>query len=109
MPRKKPAAAATDAAAPGKPPRKPRAKRKPAADVVQRDRDNRRDVVQVIPSTCRRCGSTRRTGYTSTTRKDISGKTRDGQPFTSVVWRSCRCLDCDQARVDRTFENAPGN
>lgn len=108
MPRKKPAAAATDAAAPGKPPRKPRAKRKPAADVVQRDRDHR-DVVQVIPSTCRRCGSTRRTGYTSTTRKDISGKTRDGQPFTSVVWRSCRCLDCDQARVDRTFENAPDN
>ena len=54
---------------------------------------------------CPNCDSTTRLPYEGTTTREISGKDEDGKPYTHVVWRRTRCKKCNQARIDRTFEN----
>lgn len=65
---------------------------------------NVRTVVEVQPSRCRTCGSSRRTKYENPVRIDYSGS---GLEFVAVILRTCRCLDCGQARRDQEKEYAP--
>jgi len=64
------------------------------------------DVITVEPSRCRRCGSTRRSDYYGKTEQAFRGE-HNGQPFTHIVRRRTKCLDCGQLRVDRAYENRP--
>ena len=64
------------------------------------------DVNIVEPSRCRRCGSTRRGDYYGKTEQAFRGE-HNGQPFTHIVPRRTKYLDCGQLRVDRTYENRP--
>jgi hypothetical protein len=52
---------------------------------------------EVTPSRCGQCGSSRRSDYQNTYHRDYSGA---GLPFVGITYRSCRCLDCGQARRD---------
>lgn len=79
--------------------------KKPAAEKPQ--------VVDVPASKCKAlkengetCGSTRRADYHNVTRAAHAGELPDGTPYDVVVFRRTKCLDCGQARVDRTFEMA---
>jgi len=65
------------------------------------------DVIAVGPSRCRRCGSTRRGDYYGKTEQAFRGE-QDGLPFTHIVRRRTKCPDCGQVRVDRAYENRPG-
>lgn len=57
---------------------------------------------------CPRCGSTERGAYLNGTVQEIAGHT-GGEPFTHIVRRRCRCSNCGQLRIDRTYENrVPG-
>ena len=64
------------------------------------------DVITVEPSRCRRCGSTRRSDYYGKTEQAFCGE-HNGQPFTHIVRRRTKCLDCGQSRIDRAYENRP--
>ena len=66
-----------------------------------------KSVVIVPASRCEDCDSTRRTEYTNKRTHPYAGLDGDGRPFTAVVWRNTTCLDCGQARTDRTFEYEP--
>ena len=52
---------------------------------------------EVVPSRCK-CGSSRRTPYSNVQFRDYSGS---GLDFVGIYYRSCKCLDCGQARRDR--------
>lgn len=54
---------------------------------------------------CARCGSTNRSKYFSKTERQIAGTDVHGKPYTHIVWRRTRCLDCGQHRVDVHREN----
>lgn len=67
-------------------------------------------VVDVQPSKCKAvkedgeiCGSTRRADYHNITRVAHAGELPDGTPYETVIFHRTKCLDCGQARVDRTF------
>jgi hypothetical protein len=66
-------------------------------------------AVNPVPaSRCRKCQSTLRSCYSNTKRQTISGiEPGTHLHYTAVVWRTCRCGNCGQARVDRTYEYAP--
>ena len=64
------------------------------------------DVITVEPSRCKRCGSTRRGDYYGKTEQAFRGE-HNGQPFTHIVRRRTKCLDCGQVRIDRAYENRP--
>jgi hypothetical protein len=61
-------------------------------------------IVEVQPSRCRTCGSSRRTKYENSERRDYSGM---GLEFEAIIYRSCRCQDCGQARRDQEKVYAP--
>ena len=65
------------------------------------------DVNTVEPSRCKRCGSTRRGDYYGKTEQAFQG-VQNGLPFTHIVRRRTKCLDCGQVRIDRAYENRPG-
>ncbi len=58
----------------------------------------------VEPSVCRMCGSTDRTPYHHTRRLKQSGTLENGRAYNWVFWRTCKCRNCDQVRVDKFFE-----
>ena len=64
------------------------------------------DVNTVEPSRCQRCGSTRRGDYYGKTEQAFQG-VQNGLPFTHIVRRRTKCLDCGQVRIDRAYENRP--
>jgi hypothetical protein len=61
-------------------------------------------IVQVEVSRCP-CGSTRRSGYYNVKTTEGKGTDDKGRPYTHVKRRYCRCLKCQQVRVDRSCEN----
>lgn len=65
------------------------------------------EIVDVIPSRCRKCGCTERTPYVNAQELAHGGVTGDGRQYTHIVWRSTRCVGCNQGRRDRVFENRP--
>jgi hypothetical protein len=64
------------------------------------------DFVNVEPSRCKRCGSTRRSDYYGKTEQAFQGE-YNGRPYTHIVRRRTKCLGCGQIRIDRTYENRP--
>jgi hypothetical protein len=56
-----------------------------------------REIAEVTPSRCPLCRSSRRSAYENPTYRDYSGQ---GLPFVGIHYRTCRCLDCGQARRD---------
>jgi hypothetical protein len=61
-------------------------------------------LAEVAPSRCPACGSSRRTKYENSDRRDYGGH---GLEFVAIVYRTCRCLDCGQARRDQEKVYAP--
>lgn len=56
-----------------------------------------------IVSRCPRCKSTERSPYENSHEHAVVGE-ENGQPYDTVIWRTCRCLKCGQWRVDRSTE-----
>ncbi len=74
------------------------------AEVASLERsDAPRIANDVVPSSCKMCGSTERTEYSNTRQVELSGTCQvTGRVFTQVIWRDCTCLECGQKRCDRT-------
>jgi len=66
-----------------------------------------RDLNDVEPSRCKRCGSFDREKYTHKTVVNFDGVSPAGEPYTSIVLRYTRCANpqCGQHRIDRFFMN----
>jgi hypothetical protein len=64
-------------------------------------------IVDVAVSRCTACGSTNRLGYHHTAITEQGGLTPDGQVYERIVRRYCRCADCGQTRIDRSYETGP--
>ena len=60
--------------------------------------------VLVEPSRCPNCGSSQRTKYENPERIDFPGS---GLDCVAIVYRTCRCVDCGQARRDQEKVYAP--
>jgi predicted Zn-ribbon and HTH transcriptional regulator len=58
----------------------------------------------VEPSRCPTCGSSRRTKYENPFRRDYVGLA-----YIAIIYRTCRCLDCGQARRDKEKVYAPSD
>ena len=67
-----------------------------------------RPTAQASLSRCPSCGSTEREPYSQTRRTEYAGLTADGEPYTAIVRRWTACATCGQARIDKTYEHAPG-
>jgi len=65
---------------------------------------NIKTIVEVEASRCTVCGSSRRTKYENPTRRDYNGA---GLKYIALIYRTCRYLDCGQARFDRERVYAP--
>ena len=71
--------------------------------MVRKLRGEAREVL-VEPSRCPRCGSSQRTKYENPKRIDFPGS---GLDCVAIVYRTCRCMDCGQARRDQEKVYAP--
>lgn len=69
--------------------------------------ENTSDIVNVEPSRCKTCKSTRRGAYAGTANVHEYSGEHDGNPFNRIVRRRCQCLDCGQWRFDCAFEYHP--
>lgn len=65
------------------------------------------ETAEVVATQCKGCGSSNRLPYFGKIERPIAGVLPDGRDYTHVVWRRTRCRDCNQARIDRTYENRP--
>jgi len=61
------------------------------------------DVVVVERSHCPKCGSARRSEYWGRMVQKCPSLRADGTPYTSIIRRRCRCLDCGQVRIDKEY------
>lgn len=68
---------------------------------------NVEETVDVFASRCPKCGSTEREGYESKTVQPYATIHR-GVEYSHIVRRRCRCSNCGQTRIDRTYENVVG-
>ena len=64
---------------------------------------NATDVVVVERSHCPKCGSSRRSEYWGRLVFNRPGLRADGTPYTAIIRRRCRCLDCGQVRIDKEY------
>ena len=64
---------------------------------------NATDVVIVERSHCPKCGSSRRSEYWGKVVNRCAGLWADGTPYTAIIRRRCRCLDCGQVRIDKEY------
>ena len=78
----------------------------PAAPGRPAGAPNITETADAIPSACNKCGSTRRAAYTNRREQPFQGVYR-GAKYNRIVRHSTRCLDCQQTRIDRTFEMIP--
>jgi hypothetical protein len=71
-----------------------------------KDKRNSKEAIvnHVATSTCPTCGSSKRTAYNNSTYQELSGVDHAGNTYTGVWWRYCRCEDCGQNRVDKSFD-----
>jgi len=64
---------------------------------------NATDVVVVERSHCPKCGSSRRSEYWGKVVNRCAGLRADSTPYTAIIRRRCRCLDCQQVRIDKEY------
>ena len=55
--------------------------------------------VLVEPSRCPNCGSSQRTKYENPERRRFTAAA--GSNCVAIIYRTCRCVDCGQARRDQ--------
>lgn len=60
--------------------------------------------VEVNPSRCPVCHSTKRAPYDRAPHVVESSGMHDGRPYNRVVFRYTKCLVCGQARCDKHYE-----
>ena len=66
------------------------------------------DEVESPATACVKCGSTRRGTYFNRRTLDVAGVCfLTKKPYTSIIIRRTKCLDCGQHRDDRTLVNEP--
>jgi hypothetical protein len=61
------------------------------------------DVVVVERSPAAAGGSSRRSEYWGRMVQNCPGLRTDGTPYTAIIRRRCRCLDCGQVRIDKEY------
>ncbi len=62
-------------------------------------------LVVLQPPACPVCGSLEVDGKRhNTNRVETSGVTPEGSPYSVVVFRRCKCANCGQTRIEKTFE-----
>ncbi len=61
------------------------------------------DHVRVSLPRCIRCKSTERSDYTRREEQEFAGLDEQGNPYTHIIRRWCRCV-CGQARIERSYE-----
>jgi len=61
------------------------------------------DVVVVERSHCPKYGSARRSEYWEKMVQRCAGLRAGGTPYTAIIRRRCRCLDCGQVRIDKEY------
>ena len=66
-----------------------------------------RKIVTTDAPRCPSCKSTRREEYTNKQVQQFAGLLPDGTPYSAIIRRNTKCLDCGQARIDRTYEFQP--
>lgn len=66
---------------------------------------NIKSEVDVVPSSCKKCGSTERSAYFGTPQVQEFNGVHDGKPYTHIVRKRCTCSNCGQNRFDRSYEN----
>ena len=96
-----------------KPAKKTAKKRKPAARRKTASKRGRPtgsktqtpDFADVLPSRCKRCGSTERDPYFGpVVSQRYNGTDPQGRHYNLIVRRRTRCKACRQLRIDRFFE-----
>lgn len=65
-----------------------------------------KETVDVEISRCPACDSTDRSEYFNLTTQEYAGE-RNGNRYTSIERRPCRCLTCGQNRIDITYPYDP--
>ncbi len=61
-------------------------------------------VIESRLSRCPICGSSERTPYVAKREMPYKGTSPDGRLCNVVIWRHTTCVQCGQARIDKTFE-----
>jgi hypothetical protein len=56
------------------------------------------------PAKSPKCGSSRRSEYWGRLVQKCPGLRTDGTPYTAIIRRRCRCLDCGQVRIDKEYD-----
>lgn len=64
--------------------------------------------ITVLNGACPACGSLKRSDYFGVLTQPIPGETPDGKLYTHIIRRRCACLDCDQHRIEITYEDRGG-
>ena len=81
---------------------------KNAADVVVVERSHPAAVALTTlagsaKEACPKCGSSRRSKYWGKVINRCAGLRADGTPYSSIIRRRCRCLNCGQVRIDKEY------
>jgi hypothetical protein len=93
---------------PAKRPGRPKGS-KNAVDVVVVERSHPAAVASVLwrrggaKEACPKCGSPCRSEYWGRVVQKCPGLRADGTPYSSIIRRRCRCLDCGQVRIDKEY------
>lgn len=66
------------------------------------------DHAEAKVTRCEKCGSTERTPYFNRHEQAIAGLDGEGDPYTHIIRRRTKCLECGQHRIDRHHENRGG-
>lgn len=62
------------------------------------------ETVVIEPSKCPKCDHTERSNYRNTVIQDFAGILPDGRRYHRIIRRRTECLNCHQARIDKTYE-----
>jgi predicted Zn-ribbon and HTH transcriptional regulator len=77
-----------------------------------RPKGTRAEPAQTVvaePTRCPKCQSTQRDKYLSFHEQAVFGMRSGGMPYTRIIKRRCRCANCGQVRIDKSYEFRPQN
>jgi hypothetical protein len=61
-------------------------------------------VDRAPPTKCTKCGSAKRGPYYARHVQVYGGVLPDGRKYGRIVRQRCRCIQCGQVRIDRSYE-----